>query len=226
MRSQRSPKRAGNCGRAVVAVAVAATVMVGCGKKQALPAPAPNYSTPAPGSTTTTRPSTSTTPTTVAVTAPTVPGSPAAMVASAVGYLKARENSISANQATPTSWPGPAMPFLTPAFFAKLTAPPPPGVSTGGGDYAYRVAHQGGWQISVAAQCAFDEAKAQPTPTTATLLCTITDTTVDQAGNPVPTSALPGAWAKSGPQQQATLEMANVNGTWLVAADDTGGYAS
>lgn len=210
----------------VAAVAAVAVVMSGCGKNQAVPPPAPNYTTPTLPSTTSTTVRPATTSSTSIPVPATAPSSPAALLPAATGYLRARENAIGASQPTPTSWPVPAKPYLTPALYAKLTAPPSPGISTGGGDYAYRVAHQNGWQIAVVVQCSFDEAARQPSATDATLLCSVIDTTVDQAGMPVPTSALPGAWTRNGPQQQAVVEMQSAGGQWLVAADDSGGYQS
>lgn len=213
----------------IVAVAVVVTVLVTrpAHHRAALPKPTTTATTVPPSSTATIPTTTVTVPPSTTPTPPTVPPPSAGMNAAAAGYLKAANNSISYYQATPSSWVATARPFITPTLLAKLTPPPAtPGISTSGGTYDYRLAHQNGWQVTADVTCAIDQTAAQPTATTATLGCSVTDTTVDQAGAPVPIATLPGAWPFAGAQQRAMLVLSNIAGTWLVATDETGSYPS
>ncbi len=213
----------------MVALLVVAVTGAGCGASTpAAKTPAPSTSTttvvqPGPSvSVTTTIPS-QTTATTSAPTATnplTVPppAVPPQMVADAQSFLAQRENAIGFNQPSATAWVTAVQPLMTPAGWAALsksTADGNPGI-------AYTTAHQQQLTVKATATCAVDRDPGPPTATFTELSCSVTDQTLQANGQPLPVDQIPQPWPYQGPQVPARLAMGNVNGQWLVDADQTG----
>ncbi len=140
------------------------------------------------------------------------------MRAAAAGYLVARENAVSFDQPTITSWLDRAKLYLTASAHAALVQAAA-GANAG---YVYSQMHQNSWKLATTVSCAVDQAAATPTPTMTTLTCVVIDDPVTQAGVSVPASAVPNPWPYNTTQPPAILVMELVGPTWLVGADRTG----
>ena len=148
-----------------------------------------------------------------------VPPAPAdpALSAAAGRYLQARENAISYTHPTPRDWLRQAGPAMTSTGWARLAA------SLGdGGGFPADTARAHRWSVQATVACRTDPDAPSATPTVATVLCAVTDRTVDAAGRPVPAKDLPGLWPYTGPQQPALLVLRRLDGSWLVDDDQTG----
>ncbi len=197
---------------------------------------APTTTTPAPTTSSVPAPTTSAIPTPTTATTG-VPGSVAGsatvpsvapapvlvdpspqMRAAAAGYLVARENAVSFDQPTITSWLERAKPYLTASAHAGLVQAAD-GAHAG---YVYSQMHLNAWKLATTVSCAVDQAASTPTPTMTTLTCTVIDDTVTQGGASVPASAVPTPWPYNTTQPPAILVMELVGPTWLVGADRTG----
>lgn len=145
--------------------------------------------------------------------------SPAAQDVGAVAarYLAARENAISYTHPTPRSWLTEAREVMTPTGWRRLSDSLG---SSGGFPAATARAHK--WSVRTDVSCQHHPDAGPPTATRATLICGVTDTTVDASGNPVPAKALPAVWPYQRPQTSALLLLRQVGGRWLVDADQTG----
>lgn len=79
------------------------------------------------------------------------------------------------------------------------------------------------WSVRVTVACQHNPDAGPATGALTTLICDLTDRTVDAGGMPVPRRALPSLWPYDGAQPAALLAMRKVNGGgWLVDADETG----
>lgn len=135
----------------------------------------------------------------------------------ATRYLAARENAISYTHPTPRSWLTEAREVMTPTGWRRLSDSLG---SSGGFPAATARAHK--WSVRTDVSCQHHPDAGPPTATRATLICGVTDTTVDASGNPVPAKALPAVWPYQRPQTSALLLLRQVGGRWLVDADQTG----
>ena len=203
-----------------------AILLSACGSSHHKSAPATTIPPPPgiPVPTTTTAPTTTTT----------LPPPPSAPVVSPdavltiTKYVSAREDSIGADQTSPTSWLGQVKPLMTPAGYA--TAPQYGPLSSGG---AYATAHQMNWKISTSvSSCVWAIQGNEPTgsssaatSTTAPITqgqvtCTLDDTVVNSAtGAPIATSTLPYGWAATGAQPPVVVSLIDQGGVWLIDAD-------
>lgn len=132
-------------------------------------------------------------------------------------YLAARENAISYQHRNTTDWLADVRPTMTRTAWTRLAS----SVGDGGG-YPRATAAACRWSVQTTTSCRHDPDAGPPTPTAITLICAVTDHTVDAAGRPVPAAALPALWPYTGPQPPAILAMHNLAGRWLVDADLTG----
>lgn len=125
-----------------------------------------------------------------------VPPAPAdpALSAAAGRYLRARENAIAYTHHAPLDWLRLARPAMTPT----------------------------GWSVQATVTCRTDPDAPPATPTVATVVCAVTDRTIDPTGHPVPAGDLPGLWPYTGPQPLALLALRRGGGRWLVDDDQTG----
>jgi len=140
-----------------------------------------------------------------------------ALIAAAGRYLQARENAIAYTHPTPRDWLRHARPAMTSTGWARLAA------SLGDrGGFPADTARAHRWSVQATVACRTDPDAPPATPTVATVVCAVTDRTVDPAGRPVPPDDLPGLWPYTGPQQPALLVLRQAGGRWLVDDDQTG----
>ncbi len=203
-RDERAPLR-----RLLAALAVAATAAAGCsgggGRLPVSPArPGAASHSPAAGP----RPAGT----------PVLPaGAEPALSAAAVRYLQARENAIGYTHPAPRDWLRQARPAMTPTGWARLAA----ALGDRGG-FPADTARTHHWSVQATVACRTDPDAPPATLTVATVVCAVTDRTVDPAGRPVPAKDLPGLWPYTGPPQPALLVLRRDGGRWLVDDDQTG----
>ncbi len=150
---------------------------------------------------------------------PVLPG-PAepALSGAAARYLQARENAIGYTHPAPRDWLRQARPAMTATGWSRLSA------SLGdSGGFPAATARTHRWSVQATVACQPDPDAPPATPTVATLVCAVTDRTVDPTGHPVQAIDLPGLWPYTGPQQPALLVLRRLDGgRWLVDDDETG----
>ncbi len=135
----------------------------------------------------------------------------------ATGYLTARENAISFRHPGARDWLAEVQPVMTPAGWQRLSA------SLGdSGGFPAATARQRQWSVRVTVACRYNPDAGVVTNSQASLICAVTDSTVDTSGMPVVAKDLPGIWPYNGSQLPALLAMRNVDGRWLVDSDETG----
>ncbi len=140
-----------------------------------------------------------------------------ALGAAAVRYLQARENAIAYTHPTPRDWLRQVRPVMTPTGWARLA------VALGDrGGFPAAQARTHHWSVQANVTCRTDPDASPATPTVATVVCAVTDRTIDPGGRPVPARNLPGLWPYTGPQQPALLALRRLGGRWLVDDDQTG----
>jgi len=212
---------------------LAATLLTACGHS-AKPAnstpPGNTVQPPGTKTTTPTPPPPGSTTTTPLPTNPTPQNPiPAAILATIKSYASARENSIGANQTSPTSWLTQVAPLMTAAGLASAKQYSP--LSTGG---SYAIAHQNNWIISASVtNCVWASQENEPTgqtvPSTtvgpltqASVNCVLNDTVEDSTSHqPIPSASLPYGWDRAGPQPPLSLVLVNQNGKWLISSDNS-----
>lgn len=140
-----------------------------------------------------------------------------ALSAVAAHYLQARENAISYTHPTPRDWLREVWPAMTPTGWARLSASLG---DRGGFPAAAARAHR--WSVQATVACRHDPEAPPATGAQITVVCAVTDRTVDVAGIPVAAKELPGLWPYTRPQQPALLVLRRDGGRWLVDDDETG----
>ncbi len=135
----------------------------------------------------------------------------------ATGYLTARENAISYRHPSARDWLAEVQPVMTPAGWQRLSA----SVGDSGG-FPAATARQHQWSVRVTVRCRHNPDAGLATNSQASLICAVTDSTVDTSGLPVPAKDLPGIWPYNGSQPPALLAMREVDGRWLIDTDETG----
>jgi len=140
-----------------------------------------------------------------------------ALSALAAHYLQARENAISYTHPTPRDWLREVWPAMTPTGWARLSASLG---DRGGFPAAAARAHR--WSVQATVACRHDPEAPPATGAQVTVVCAVTDRTVDVAGIPVAAKELPGLWPYTRPQQPALLVLRRDGGRWLVDDDETG----
>ena len=152
-----------------------------------------------------------------------LPGAPTAapveldVGAVAARYLAARENAISYRHPSARDWLSEVEAVMTPAGWQRLSA------SLGdNGGFPAATSRQRQWSVRAAVACRHNPDAAVASSTQATLICSVTDRTIDASGGPVAVKDLPGIWPYNGSQPPALLSMRKVDGQWLVDTDETG----
>lgn len=177
---------------------------------------APGNSTP--GLAATTLPTTSAPPTLPTGSAPPAPVAASPDVVDvARRYLASRENAVAYTHVGPRDWLAEVQPLMTPAGWTQLSA-----TLTDRGQLASDVAHQRQWSVIAAVSCQLDDEAGAASPASTTVLCAVTDQTVNASGTAVAVQDLPDGWPYNGPQTPAVLSMVGAAGQWLVDADQTG----
>ncbi len=153
----------------------------------------------------------------------TPPAAPAAapveldVEAVATRYLAARENAISYRHPSARDWLSAVQPVMTLAGWQRLST------SLGdSGGFPAATSRQRQWSVRAAVACRHNPDAAVASSTQATLICSVTDRTIDASGGPVAVKDLPGIWPYNGSQPPALLSMRKVDGQWLVDTDETG----
>jgi len=153
----------------------------------------------------------------------TPPAAPAAapveldVEAVATRYLAARENAISYRHPSARDWLSEVEPVMTPAGWQRLSA------SLGdNGGFPAATARQRQWAVRATVACRHNPDAAVASSIQATLICAVTDRTIDASGGPVAAKDLPGIWPYDGAQPPALLATTKVDGQWLVDTDETG----
>jgi len=135
----------------------------------------------------------------------------------ATRYLAARENAISYRHTSARDWLSEVQPVMTPAGWQRLSA------SLGdSGGFPAATARQRQWSVLATVACRHNPDAGVTTNTKATLICAVTDRTIDASDLPLPVKDLPGMWPYNGSQPPALLSMRKVDGQWLVDMDETG----
>lgn len=151
---------------------------------------------------------------------PSIAAPTAQMLSAATGYINAYENAYSYYQTSPRTWMTQARPFMSPQAFTTLSQSISP--VSNQDSYEYSTTHQYKWKVASSVTCVPDQEVATTNPTIYTLICTVTDQTVDATGQPVTASALPPVWSLNGSQPAIILAMVNNGQSWLVNEDQTG----
>ncbi len=135
----------------------------------------------------------------------------------ATRYLAARENAISYHHPSARDWLSEVQPVMTMTGWQRLST------SLGdSGGFPAATARQRQWSVLATVACRHNPDAAVATNSQATLICSVTDRTIDARGVPAPVKDLPGMWPYNGSQPPALLSMRKVDGQWLVDTDETG----
>ncbi len=135
----------------------------------------------------------------------------------AARYLAARENAISYHHFSARGWLSEVQPVMTPTGWQRLST------SLGdNGGFPAATARQRQWSVLATVACRHNPDAGATSSTHATLICSVTDRTIDASGGPVAAKDLPGIWPYDGAQPPALLSMRKVDGQWLVDTDETG----
>jgi hypothetical protein len=139
----------------------------------------------------------------------------AAAVAVVRKYIQAQQDSVGADQTSPTSWLASVQAITTPSWFASLQ---PQTSSTGNVPADYNTAHDNNYIVTAAmTSCIWNLQYPPPTATSGTIYCQFSDTTLNKADNtPVTGSSLPFGWTETGPQSPVSVQIVNQGGSWLV----------
>jgi len=141
---------------------------------------------------------------------------PQAAVDAAAKYLSVRESWLAACRAGTTSWEAEAKRLMT----AR-------GWRTHPKDHADAAKIHGQmtrnrWNVRVRVSCMTNPEMGPAKAAWQPLFCSLTDTTVDASGKPVPAGRLPADWPFSGAQNPAPIAVTKQGGAWLVDQDLTG----
>ncbi len=144
---------------------------------------------------------------------------PREAIAAVETYVKARENSVGADQASSTAWLNSIRTIVSAALYRELQPNPSSSTSTTSNEYI--TAHSSGYIVDAQlSNCAWDLEIGRPTETSGTIFCDLNDTTLDQTSKQaVPTSSLPFGWTRSGSQNSTVVSVVKQNGKWLVSKD-------
>lgn len=137
-------------------------------------------------------------------------------------YLQAREDSVGADQSSPTAWLSKIKPFVTGPWLARLQ--PNRNSSTSSVPFDYIYAHQNGFIVHTSVTgCYWQGLHAQPTAASGDVLCSLSDETINKTtGAVVPASSLQIGWTRTGQQPAPNLSLVYQSGHWLINSDDTG----
>jgi hypothetical protein len=150
---------------------------------------------------------------------------PAEVLAAISTYEQAKENSVGADQPSPTSWLEKIKPVTTKVFWNSLQ--PVPSAATGGAPYDYTYAHQNNLVVKARVSgCYWSSVYSKPTASNGVVICSLGDTTLDHnTGREVPASSLQYGWTRTGKQMPSKLLLEKQAGKWLIGGDSTGqGY--
>ena len=131
-------------------------------------------------------------------------------------YIQAHENSIGADQTSPTSWLDSVKSVTTAEWFKSLQ--PPQDNSTGSASFPYTTAHENGYKV-IAKVSDCNWVGASPDPDTATsvkVLCSVYDSVITTKGAAVLSSSLPYGWSSVGQQAPVVLSLVKQSSNWLV----------
>lgn len=146
---------------------------------------------------------------------------PAAAIKVTVAYIQAHEDSVGADQTSPTSWLDKIKPLTTASWYGKLQ--PPKSVSTSNTPYNYTLAHSQGYTVKASvSSCIWDRQVMTPTSTSGAVTCSVYDNTYGSDGRVILSGNLPFGWAATGQQSAAVLKIVLQNGAWRVDSDLTG----
>jgi len=136
-------------------------------------------------------------------------------------YVQAQQDSIGADQNTPTSWFDKVRPITTAAWFTKLH--PQAASPTGSAPYNYFFAHQKNYVVkSEISNCVWDSIN-KPTSIGGLVDCSLSDKTIDRSsGKSITAMDLPFSWTAVGKQAPPRLLLVKQDGSWLVDGDLTG----
>jgi hypothetical protein len=137
-------------------------------------------------------------------------------------YIQAQENSVGADQASPTSWINKVKSVTTASWFSKLQPVADP--TTGTIPYNYTFAHQKNYVVKAnLSGCVWDNILLKPSATRGIVNCSLQDETINKgSGTSIPASDLPFGWVAVGKQASPRLVLLNQNGKWLIDGDLTG----
>ncbi|HEX3081974.1 MAG TPA: hypothetical protein VHQ86_01860 [Candidatus Saccharimonadia bacterium] len=155
--------------------------------------------------------------------APTLPpldvNPPAEAVTVITAYVQARENSVGADQSSPTAWLATVRPLLTPTYFATIQPPADGSTSTGSAEYT--TAHANGYTVkALVTDCVWDIEQGQPTDAGGSIACTLNDETHIGTNN-LNSNQVPFGWSRIGRQSMVVMKMVKQNGAWLINKDDS-----
>jgi hypothetical protein len=136
-------------------------------------------------------------------------------------YIQAREDSMGADQSSPTSWVNSVKGVLSEDWFNKLQ--PPASSTTGSTPYNFTFAHQNGYVIkSNLSHCGVNDILFKPTDSNAVVACSLEDQTVKQStGVAIAAADLPLGWSYVGKQTPPQILLVKQNGKWLIDGDAT-----
>jgi hypothetical protein len=137
-------------------------------------------------------------------------------------YIQAQEDSVGADQSSPTSWIDGLKSITTTAWFAKLQ--PVDNPSTGTTPYNFTLAHQNNYTVKAnLSGCAWDNITLKPTADKGLVNCSLSDETIQRTtGKSIPAADLPFGWTAVGPQDSPRLVLVKQAGKWLVNGDLSG----
>lgn len=138
----------------------------------------------------------------------------------AAAYIEARENRVSHTMEAPEDWLDVAEPFLTEEAHERMLGEINPEGSLGSDWYT---AHDEGLAVEVTVEdCGVNVASGVDEEDRKMVQCAVSNTLVDEDGEPIPTTQIPAGWTAVGPQPAAMLLMVQEDGSWLVSDDYTG----
>jgi hypothetical protein len=137
-------------------------------------------------------------------------------------YIQAREDSLGADQSSPTSWINSIKNISTQKWYNQLQ--PPADSSTGSTPYNYTFAHQNGYIVRASlSNCGLNDILLKPAQDRALVACSLEDQTIKKSsGESISSSDLPFGWPYVGRQTAPQIIIVKENGKWLVDGDATG----
>jgi hypothetical protein len=137
-------------------------------------------------------------------------------------YEQAKQNSVGADQTSPSSWLNEIKPITTPSFWSSLQ--PNSSSTTSDVSYDYTYAHQNNLVVRISlSNCYWSSIYAKPTANSGVVLCGLNDTTINsKTGQTVPVDSLQFGWTRTGKQTPPNLTLVKLNNHWLIESDNTG----
>src|SRR5438105_3876627 len=119
-------------------------------------------------------------------------------IASITKYLSAREDSVGADQTSPTFWLNIVKPLVTQEMLTSLQ--PNPNNQTSSVSNEYYTAHNNGYVVKASVNnCIWSLEAMEPTANAGIIYCELTDKTVNKStGFEIPASSLPYGWSRNG----------------------------